>query len=139
MTSRRLMWRTNAKPTALVLLALLFLTAPPILADDAQQLSLDNLDTKRVPAYTVIPDYPKVARRDRIEGEVQVCFEITRDGRTRRIAVRKSTHRLFEKPARRAVRASTYVPVAKDAVVSGIKTCRTFRFTLEPVVVETGT
>ncbi|MBT8103779.1 MAG: energy transducer TonB [Gammaproteobacteria bacterium] len=133
------MWRTNAKPTALVLLALLFLTAPPILADDAQQLSLDNLDTKRVPAYTVIPDYPKVARRDRIEGEVQVCFEITRDGRTRRIAVRKSTHRLFEKPARRAVRASTYVPVAKDAVVSGIKTCRTFRFTLEPVVVETGT
>lgn len=132
------MWRTSARPTALVLLALVFLSAPPVLADDAQQSPLDRFDTKRVPSYTVMPDYPKVARRDRIEGEVQVCFEITRKGRTRRIAVRKSTHRLFEKPAMRAVRASTYVPVAKDAVVSGIKSCRTFRFTLEPVVVETG-
>ena len=81
--------------------------------------------------------YPKKARRDRIEGEVQVCFEITRNGRTRRIAVRKSTHRVFEKPAIRAVRASTYEPLPDDAAMSGIKSCRTFRFTLEPVVQET--
>jgi TonB family protein len=90
-----------------------------------------------MPLLTVMPDYPETARRDRIEGEVQVCFEITRDGHTRRIAVRTSTHRLFEKPAIRAVRASTYVPLSKNAVLSGIKACRTFRFTLEPVVVET--
>lgn len=96
-----------------------------------------DADTDRIPRFTMIPDYPKVARRDRIEGEVQVCFDITRKGRTRRIAVRKSTHRVFEKPAIRAVRESTYEPLPDDAVMSGIKSCRTFRFSLEPVVEET--
>lgn len=89
--------------------------------------------TDRVPLHTVVPDYPRVARRDRIEGEVQVCFDITRDGYPQRIAVRKSTHSLFEKPARKAVRNSTWVPLKKDAEASGIKACRTFRFTLVPV------
>ena len=103
----------------------------------AADTSASNADTDRVPHFTMMPDYPKVARRDRIEGEVQVCFNITRDGRTRRIAVRKSTHRVFEKPAIRAVRASTYEPLPDDVVMSGIKSCRTFRFTLEPVVAET--
>lgn len=92
--------------------------------------------SNRKPALTVVPDYPEKARRDRIEGEVQVCFEITREGRTRRVAVRKSTHRVFEKPARRAVKRSTYVPLPKDAEVPEIKACRTFRFSLEPVVRE---
>ena len=103
---------------------------------DASSPTAFDADTERTPQFTMIPDYPKVARRDRIEGEVQVCFDITRDGRTRRIAVRKSTHRIFEKPAIRAVRASTYEPLPDDAVMSGIKSCRTFRFTLEPVVKE---
>jgi len=89
--------------------------------------------TDRMPLNTVVPDYPQDARRDRIEGEVQVCFDITRDGRPQRIAVRKSTNRLFEKPARKAVRNSTWVPLKKDEVVSGIKACRTFRFSLVPV------
>lgn len=100
---------------------------PPPASDD---------DTERKPLFTVIPDYPEKARRDRIEGEVQVCFDVTRNGRTRRIAVRKSSHRIFERPAIRAVRASSYKPLPKDAAMSGIKACRTFRFTLEPVVVE---
>ena len=105
-------------------------------ADTPSEAALDA-DTERTPQITIIPDYPKVARRDRIEGEVQVCFDITRAGRTRRIAVRRSTHRVFEKPAIRAVRSSTYEPLPKDVVMSGIKSCRTFRFTLEPVVAET--
>ncbi|MCP5091679.1 MAG: TonB family protein, partial [Gammaproteobacteria bacterium] len=108
-----------------------------LFAAEAEQMPGFDVDNKRIPLYTVMPEYPTIARRDRIQGEVQVCFEITRNGRTRRIAVRKSTHRLFEKPAIRAVRESNYVPVADDAVLSGIKSCRTFRFTLEPTVVET--
>ena len=129
------MWPTSSFPKAFLLTALACLfTSTTFAGDDPQSQAVD---TERMPSYTVMPDYPKIARRDRIEGEVQVCFEIARDGRTRRIAVRKSTHRLFEKPAIRAVRASTYVPLSKDAALSGIKACRTFRFTLEPVVVET--
>ena len=104
----------------------------------AEVLEAGDTASDRVPVYTVIPDYPSAARRDRIEGEVQVCFEIDRKGRTRRVSVRRSTHRLFEKPARRAVKQSTYAPLPKDAEVPAIKACRTFRFSLEPVVTEQG-
>lgn len=101
----------------------------------AAQDGVEQIDssTDRVPLHTMIPDYPKVARRDRIEGEVQVCFDISRDGRPQRIAVRKSSNRLFEKPARKAVRESTWVPLEKNEKQSGVKACRTFRFTLVPV------
>ena len=87
---------------------------------------------ERTPLNTVVPIYPEKARRDRIEGEVQVCFDVDRAGRPYRIAVRHSTHRVFEKPARLAVRASSYVPLEDDEKTSGIKTCRTFRFELKP-------
>jgi len=90
-------------------------------------------DTDRIPLHTVIPDYPRIARRDRIEGEVEVCFNITRGGFPTSIAVRHSTNRLFEKPARKAVRQSSWAPLAKNEPTSGIKACRTFRFSLVPV------
>lgn len=126
--------RSNA---ILVALALLMTGVQSIADDETRQKEVTSADPERVPLHTVIPDYPKVARRDRVEGEVQVCFEITREGRTRRIAVRKSTNRVFEKPAIRAVRASSYEPLPRDAAMSGIKSCRTFRFKLEAVVQET--
>lgn len=128
----------SARLFAIVIIAALGIRAPAICADEVEEVPPVKDDVVRVPLYTVMPDYPRTARRDRIEGEVQVCFEISRDGQTRRVAVRDSTNRLFEKPAIRAVRASTYVPLSKDAAISGIKSCRTFRFALEPVVVETG-
>ncbi len=124
--------RRYAAPVALTLMGV-----PALCVADVDASQSDEQDVERKPLFTVVPDYPEVARRDRIEGEVQVCFDVTRDGRTRRIAVRKSTHRIFEKPAMRAVRASTYEPLPRDARMSGIKACRTFRFTLEPVVKET--
>ena len=92
---------------------------------------LDNDGHERIPLNTVAPAYPEVARRDRIEGDVQVCFNVDREGRPYRIAVRNSTNRVFEKPAIRAIRASRYQPVPKDREVPAIKTCRTFRFRLE--------
>jgi len=115
----------------------LLLVLPSVVtgADDAGVARVDS-DTDRVPLHTMIPEYPRVARRDRIEGEVQVCFEITRDGRPRRIAVRHSTHRLFEKPAIRAVRGSTFRPLPDGAELPAIKACRTFRFTLQPVTAD---
>ena len=92
----------------------------------------------RVPKHTVAPEYPHVARRDRIEGQVQVCYNIDRKGRPYRVAVRSSTHRIFEKAALRAVKASSYMPLKDGEQRTGIKTCRTFRFELEPVVADNG-
>ena len=88
---------------------------------------------ERIPLETVVPAYPEKARRDRLEGEVQVCFFVDRDGEPYRIAVRKSTHRIFEKPARRAVRESRFVPLREGEKHSGIKNCRTFTFKLDAV------
>lgn len=130
-------WRIKLSPRLVVTTAACLLGAAMLVNAEVQKPTISGKDPERVPLFTVIPDYPKVARRDRVEGEVQVCFDITRDGRTRRIAVRKSSHRVFEKPAIRAVRVSTYEALPDDAVMSGIKSCRTFRFTLEPVVLET--
>lgn len=110
----------------------------PVLAADEQPLVAHIVDgsTDRIPLQTVAPEYPRKARRDRVEGEVQVCFEVNREGRTRRIAVRTSTHRAFEKPSMKAVRASSFRPVGKDEPLQVMKSCRTFIFSLEPAEVE---
>ena len=112
-------------------LLLLFAQAIEPVVTEEPEAGFLAADVQRVPLHTTIPAYPKLARRDRIEGEVEVCFLVDRRGRPSKIAVRRSTHRLFEKPSIRAVRASRYEPLRKDALMSGIKTCRTFVFRLE--------
>jgi TonB family protein len=109
-------------------------------APSVAEVGVEPVDsqTDRVPLKTVIPDYPDTARRDRIEGEVQVCFDISRQGYPRRIAVRSSTHRVFERPAMKAVRKSSWQPLEKDQPLPGIKACRTFRFSLVPVGEDAG-
>jgi len=104
--------------------------------DDADVTHLLDAAGERMPLQTVVPIYPERALRDRIQGVVELCFDVDREGRTSRIAVRHSSNRLFEKPAMLAVRGSSYVPVAENKVLSGIKTCRTFRFLLDPVAIE---
>jgi TonB family protein len=110
-------------------------------AADEQPLVAHIIDssTKRIPTHTVAPEYPRKARRDRIEGEVQVCFDVDRDGRTRRIAVRHSTHRAFEKPSIKAVRASTFRSIGREDPLQIMKSCRTFIFSLEPAEEEDDT
>lgn len=100
-------------------------------SDDAVEFIDEDLD--RTPVNTVVPHYPETARRDRIEGEVTVCYRIDRQGRPHEVRVRYSSHRVFERPARRALRASRYAPLDKDVKPSPVKSCRTFRFYLEPV------
>ena len=105
-------------------------------AQETQVRHLTDAAGERQPLQTVVPAYPERARRERIEGDVQVCFNVDREGRTSRVRVRSSTHRDFEKAAIAAVRASTFKPVSADTRLSGIKTCRTFYFRLTPVAVE---
>jgi len=121
---------TRIQTSSLVVLVTLVLGT---LASGNDSVEKIDSDTDRVPLVTIVPEYPAVARRDRIQGEVQVCFNITRDGYPRRIAVRSSNNRVFEKPAMKAVRKSTWVRLNDDEEMSGIKACRTFRFSLVPV------
>ena len=119
-----------------VVLICWLLTAAGVAEDDSDVTHFTDGTGDRMPLQTVVPVYPERALADRIEGEVQVCFNVDREGRTSRIAVRRSSNRLFEKPAMLAIRGSTYAPLPQGENLSGIKTCRTFRFLLDPVAIE---
>ncbi len=116
------------------LLLLAIVAVMPSLAEQGTlRARIVDSNTYRTPLQTVIPEYPQKARRDRVEGRVEVCFDIDRLGRTRRIAVRRSTNRAFEKPSMRAVKASSFRPLGEDEALQAIKSCRTFVFALESV------
>ena len=91
--------------------------------------------TDRIPSQTAFPKYPSVARRDRIEGEATVCFKIKADGRISRPVVTTATHRIFSKPALRAIKNSSFEPIGPGQILATARTCRTYRFRLDPVVV----
>ena len=123
---------------ASVLALLLLIASVGAAADEPTYARFIDENLDRAPRHTVIPEYPHVALRDRIEGEVQVCYHIDRQGRPYGVAVRRSTHRIFERPARLAVRASSWEPLAEGETLSNVKTCRTFTFELTPAFAENG-
>ena len=118
----------------LAMMVLLMLAVTVVAENDEVVLArVIDSSLERVPLQTIAPEYPRKARRDRIEGEVQVCFEVDRKGRPRRVAVRHSSDRVFEKPSLKAVKASRFRPLGKEEPLQAIKSCRTFIFALEPV------
>jgi TonB family protein len=123
------------KPNHLIVLGLLLAASGALAEDDPDVTHVWDESSDRRPLQTIVPVYPKRALRERIQGEVEVCFNVDRKGRTSKVAVRNSSNRMFEKPSILAVRASSYVPLAADRKMSGIKTCRTFRFLLDPVAI----
>ena len=118
-------------------IALLMMLGAAVIAEESPTVTAVADDAgDREPLLTVVPLYPEKARRARLEGEVQVCFNVSRSGKTSRVAVRSSSNSIFERPSRNAIKASTYRPLAADKKLSGIKTCRTFQFHLTPVAIE---
>lgn len=103
-----------------------------------QSSHLMDSSHERTPAITTFPNYPRIARRDRIEGHAVVCFKITLDGRIRSVRTKNYTDRIFRRPALRAIKASSFEPLRPYEVFSTARTCRTYRFRLEPVEKETG-
>lgn len=89
----------------------------------------------RTPAITAFPKYPSVARRDRVEGEATVCFTVNAKGQVIRPGIRSSSHKVFERPALAAIRASTFEPLKPGESKSNLKTCRIYRFKLAPIEV----
>ena len=88
-------------------------------------------EPERNPLQTVIPEYPRQAWLDQIEGDVQVCFFVSRGGRPRNIAVRHSDHKVFERPVREAVKISWFEAIPRSEKVPQHRTCRMFQFRLE--------
>lgn len=117
-------------------ISIAFISATILAEDEPAVVHFIDTNTDRVPAYTVFPKYPSVARRDRIEGEAVVCFKIRADGRISRPVVTERTHKIFAKPALRAVKKSNFEPLGPGQVLDTSRTCRTFRFRLDPIAVK---
>lgn len=104
----------------------------------AQEWSSDvrhfiDTSTDRTPALTAFPKYPSVARRDRIEGEATVCFKIKANGKISRPVVTEYSHKIFSRPSLRAIKKSTFEPLAPGEILATARTCRTYRFRLDPI------
>lgn len=101
--------------------------------EDTRKAHIVDTSTNRTPEKTAFPSYPRIARRDRIEGEATVCFYIDKHGRVHGVRLQSATHRIFRRPALRAIRESSFKPLAPDEVLETARSCRTYRFRLEPL------
>jgi len=121
--------------TAIVYVAV-SIAATPALAEETGKHVFHLMDssTDRTPAKTAFPAYPRIARRDRIEGDATVCFKVDLQGRIRSIRVKNYSHRIFRRPSLRAIKDSSFEPLQPHEVLSTSRTCRTYRFRLEPIV-----
>lgn len=133
----RTMRSSKASLAALLLAAaLLFLIAPSLLADELHRTRhIIDSSTDRTPKLTAFPSYPRIARRDRIEGDATVCFRIDKYGRIRSARIQDVTHPIFKRAAMRAIRESSFEALKPNEVLATARTCRTYRFRLEPILV----
>ncbi|MDA0679804.1 MAG: energy transducer TonB [Proteobacteria bacterium] len=110
-------------------------TAIAIAQDSPDVTHFIDLNTDRSPAVTAFPKYPSIARRDRIEGETTVCFKIKANGQISRPVVTESSHRIFARPALLAMKKSSFEPVGPGQIVGTARSCRIYRFRLDPILV----
>ncbi|MGB5344555.1 MAG: energy transducer TonB [Woeseia sp.] len=127
--------RTSKQQVYLLVLTttVLLLMAPALLAADdtiARGPFIFDTSTDRTPAVTAFPEYPRIARRDRIQGDATVCFTIDTNGRIRRPRIKEVSHPIFKRAALRAIRASSFAPLAPNQLLTTAPTCRTYRFRL---------
>ncbi len=121
---------------AVAVLLLVPFDGPFAAETESRQSHFTDSSNGRTPAVTAFPSYPRIARRDRIEGEAVICFKITLDGRIRSIRVKSYSDRIFRRPSLRAIKDSTFEPLRPHEIFSTSRTCRTYRFRLEPVEIE---
>ena len=107
-----------------------------IFAQETLPLDIYTRDStvRRQPQNTMFPKYPEEARLYRLEGDTTVCFKVNAQGEIVRPKVASSTDRIFERPALRAIKASSFTPLeAGDADSVAADVCRVFRFRLNPL------
>jgi len=139
MTTIRNKNKRNMLQAASLLCAVVVLVSAPALAQNLPPGVRHVIDTNtdRIPALTAFPKYPSIARRDRIEGEATVCFKIKANGKISRPIVIARSHRIFSKPALRALKKSNFEPIGPGQILATARTCRIYRFRLDPISVKT--
>lgn len=62
-----------------------------------------------------------------------MCFKVSLDGRIRSVRTKSYSNRIFRRPALRAIKGSSFEALRPHEILSLARTCRTYRFRLEPV------
>jgi len=132
---------TRSRQALLALALAVLLVVGSALAEEGEQVvsrttHFIDSSSDRTPAKTSFPTYPKIARRDRIEGDATVCFRVDIDGRVKGAKVQNYTHRIFRRPALRAMKESSFEPLKPTETFSTARSCRTYRFRLEPILAD---
>jgi len=117
---------------AVVPVCILMVVGPAQAQDSPTQgIRVSEWRRERMPLNSAIPEYPEDARRERLEGEARVCFAVNARGEVIRPRIRSSTHRIFNRPTLKAIRASTFESLEAGELESPFETCRTYRFRLD--------
>ena len=106
-----------------------FVTAVAFLAI-AASCGAQSTTAQRRAMTTPLPHYPEKALRERLEGDVQVCYVVDINGHIHRPRVQSTSHRWFNRAAIRAARGLRYEPAAPGAANGRTSLCSTFRFRL---------
>lgn len=111
-------------------------TQPPVAApatrstgDDATSVELVEIALTIAPIAIRPPDYPPDALARRLEGHVQVKFDVTTSGKVENVSVVESSDAVFEDSAVRAISTWRYLPqisAGKRVVSSGVHTILRF-------------
>jgi TonB family protein len=132
METHRIRSELHLRAVASVVILILSCAALQAQETDVTQSYVTDSSNDRTPSITAFPSYPHIARRDRIEGEAVVCFRIATDGRIHSIRVKSYSKRIFRRPAIRAIKDSSFEALRLHERYSSERTCRTYRFRLEP-------
>lgn len=76
----------------------------------------------------VMPDYPREAWTNRIEGTVTMEFDITKAGQVENIRLVESSNYLFNNSSRDALSRFRYIPARKDGKSVAVTSREQFRF-----------
>lgn len=96
----------------------------------AASSAAQNATAERRALTTPLPHYPDKALRERLEGNVQVCYIVDINGHIHRPRVHSTSHRWFNRAAIRAARGLRYEPAPPGAANGRTNLCSTFRFRL---------
>ena len=89
-------------------------------------------DRSTVPLVRISPDYPQRALMSGLEGWVQVQFTITGVGLVKDVVVVRSSNKIFEEPAVKAILRWRYSPKIENGVaVDSVGVQTIIRFTME--------
>lgn len=110
---------------------IIFALCLSVRAQDAADGIYTKVDEKPTPTKTAKPDYPTDLKREGVDGLVAVITVIDERGNVIDVAVKKSSHAAFEKPAKDAIMRWKFTPAKKDGKAVKVRVTIPVKFSVQ--------